>query len=241
MQTSLVHLVDSAATFQLPLRFNGIGPAIALVFGNWHYRKSNKNTARRLSLLTFLVVAILTSPALLVMSYKEDKSECEIQKLPAAAETIFHVVNVLTVFGVAVVSLTSANVIFVVQLKMRSNRKRRGVELQLAQVSSDNQILKAKLERQKEEEINRRTYTKSIMLLTISFLVIAVLTAICGFRALNAGRKNRFSEKEFLFALINFLRILNGSLNFHFYCISGNIYRKAFMKAITNSYSAFLN
>ena len=83
------------------------------------------------------------------------------------------------------------------------------------------------ISRQQRKEDMARQYTIMLMTLALSFLVCLILSVSLTFISL------AFPQYAFVFyALAEICIIVNNSMNFVFYCISGEAFRKAFKKAI---------
>ena len=149
---------------------------------------------------------------------------------------LFRILNTGILFVLPFVILLLSNIVFIIELRKRAQIKSSSKSTDQGKIGSQTTVVdkvwKAKQKREADKERNRHDYTKMLVSITCSYLVIA--SAINGviFLAFNAREGNEVERSHFLLNVKDLLQIINSSTNFLFFCVSGKEYRKAFKRAI---------
>ena len=158
--------------------------------------------------------------------------------LSDSAWIIFRIVNTVILFALPFLLLLIANVVFVIELNKRvKNKPTKSAASEKESGNSSStaaSVIQAKRKREADKERNRRDYTKMLISVTFSYLIISVALTSCSTLAIRFRKLNQIDRSHFFIILKDLLQIINSSSNFVFFCLSGNAYRRAFKRAIKN-------
>ena len=187
----------------------------------WHKNHSSPTNARRVSVTIALFCYVIDLGLLYIFGTTNTDGEkrCEIQEEANEQLSLFYTsVRIYFVaFSAPFVTLLVSNVVFVYSLRRRFSSSQSRPE-------TDQSRAKWK---------NERNYILMLLILTCSYLILSSTNAILQMVLIGQSEKWNSAQKSFFEVALEVPVILNNSLNFFFYFISGQMFRNAFKKAIS--------
>ena len=200
---------------------------VAIKFPIAHRNNSSKQTADKIALAAVGSAYFVSIPVLYFYGHNEDKICAMLPKnFPVLLDYFNFTVNNILFFGLPFCSIVIANIMFVRELRNRKQSKRN--ETKGANPTDE----KTKREQQKLQA--ERNYVIMLLFLTCSFLVFSLSVAITNFLYVYMLLSDEYAIEQAFFVgtLSATSMLMNNSLNFIFYYLSGKMFREACRKAV---------
>ena len=208
----------------------------------FHKNNVNKRTALWISFIISLTAALFAACVSVFITHNGQKNQCQLvlNLLPETARLSVQIITGFIVFLLPFLVLLFSNVIFVIEVHVRSKTKKQKIEAQIAQITAANSFFQRKLQKQLEDEKTERCYTKMLIILTTTYLVFSSLNALCVVAAMKSQNDSLDSaRRDFFVVAARFLHIVNSSANLMFYMISGEVFQTAFCAAAKHNWQKY--
>ena len=212
--------------------FMALDRSAALLAPFWYRENTNYNTASKISFGAGVIGFVFSSPSLYLIRRKRDVNECELNTdaLSDSFFFVFRVFNTIYLFVIPFLVLLSSNVLFAIKLnkRVRNRPPNQNADPETGKFS----ITESRNKKDAVKQRNRRDYTKMLVSVTCSYLIISSAISFSALMAAKIRESNRNNLSGFLLSVKDLLQILNSSTSFIFFCLSGKTYRGAFKRAI---------
>ena len=222
--TAMYHIVAMA-----------IDRVIAIRYPIFHRNRIAANVQKSVAVTCAVVMFfcfICCSPLFFFMTIGEDgKCQMAAQGYPALMEISVIFRSFVINLGLSHVSFAAANIIFVQSLLKRTNAANAASKAKPNNETGQQSTSTAVDEKARRKERNNRNYIIMLILLTVSCSAASITIGTLNMVSKDKKAKGEMDLSKVLKAIIEIPKVFNNSLNFVFYCISGEMFRKAFVRA----------
>ncbi len=194
---------------------------LAITVPFWHMNHSSPANAKKISFAIALMSYLLDLPLLRIFGTQSEEERCEVQEREYEQLAFYYISFVIyfVAMGEPIVLLLVSNFVFVFSLM-----RKRSSAVQSRRDTTQSQT-KSK---------NERSYVLMLLVLTCSYLLLSCSNAALQMILIGRADGLTSAQTSFFEVALEIPVIFNNSLNFVFYFISGQMFRKAFKKALGN-------
>ncbi|XP_075254529.1 uncharacterized protein LOC142345948 [Convolutriloba macropyga] len=201
----------------------------------WHREHSSAKLVNKVTVFIAFFFYLFTLPVLYfydIVPKEDSKCLADWDNYPKFFGYYGMATNYAVFSGIPFVILLGANWVFISALINKPS-----VEKPKAENGNQRNVTEARTKvkrRDDRKERNKRSYVIMLMFLTGSYLVFSATTAANNITAIQSFGKVSADQSAFRMIITEITLILNNSVNFLFYFMSGSVFRSAFKSAILN-------
>ncbi len=193
----------------------------------WYRNKNYPTVGRRITLAIVIASALISSPILFTVQPNEGDLNCA-RRRRISAVTIS---QIIVVFFIPAAVLTLSNFIFVLRLLKRRKGRRPGQKAVSEILRSTESPMTSRLSLRAANEQN---YVKMLLATSCSYLLLMFTAISLSFFGLNYAQvQGKRQLGQTLWSLSIVPAMLNNSVNFCFYYLSGPMFREACKKVLS--------